>query len=503
MNEFPVLKYNINALNTLSLSPQPQGVISQESWLRNRQLQDNLVHLIGSCGYRFLELPILEPTELFLRKAGGDLASQIYSFLDPAGNSVSLRPEFTSSLMQHFLVGSEPETRTTRWQYAGPVFRYGGPDSQTRGQFTQIGAELIGPTGVLADAELVTLASDLLVALGLDSYVFNLADLQVLNSLLAVADISDRARSFVAANIPAMRADAGAVETLLDRAENLHLIGHGPADRGLAPAIAGLDDDQARTVLQGFLQWSGSDLLQLGQRDADEVVERLMRKLRGSDDRAELEKALVLAAAMANVRGEPLAAVDKARNILASAGADTATLDRLEELLRLLLFQPGLTDHLQVDFGLVRGIAYYNGIVFEVDHPRAAGSLGGGGRYDSLALAFGNPEPVPALGFAYNLNALLNLESRQPDSPALNRAAPSGLLAWPGSVLVVPEDAASRQEALAAAREWRQRGYQARLQVEEMSVSDSASERIRQDVDCVVTVGPYGRQVLDPPEAIV
>ncbi len=503
LNHFPRLKYNVRALNNVAFSRQTEGVASQESWLRNRQLQDKLLHLIGSYGYRYLELPILEPTELLLRKSGGDLASQIYSFLDPAGNSVSLRPEFTSSLMQHYLNQDDRPDFPTRWQYAGPVFRYGGPNSGAAGQFTQIGAELIGSTGVLADAELVTLASDLLVALGIDGYTFHLADLQVLNSMLEVAAISDRARSFVAANIPVLRANPGAVESLLEQAMSLHLVGQGQADRNLAPAIAGLDDDQARGVLQGFLRWSGSDLLQLGQRDAGEVVERLLRKLRGSDDRGELEKALRLAAALANVRGEPMAAVQSARETLSSAGADAAALDRLEELLRLLLAQPGLDGHLEVDFGLVRGIAYYNGIVFEVNHPQSPVSLGGGGRYDSLALAFGNPDPVPALGFACNLDALLRLETGPVESNSAVSVgdADSGFLNWPLSVLVAAEDTESRQAALAAARDWRQRGCQARLEVFDGTDSALASETPGRGINHVVTVSRDGSQSVDPPLA--
>ena len=62
-----------------------------------------------------------------------------------------------------------------------------------------------------------------------------------------------------------------------------------------------------------------------------------------------------------------------------------------------------------VDFGLARGLAYYNGIVFEVRHPDWPNPLGGGGRYDGLARALGSPVDVPALGFAYTLETLLAL----------------------------------------------------------------------------------------------
>jgi len=64
--------------------------LPRESWLRKQRMQESLTSLIGSYGYRFLETPLLEGTELFLRQSGGDLASRMYSFVDAGSNQVSL-----------------------------------------------------------------------------------------------------------------------------------------------------------------------------------------------------------------------------------------------------------------------------------------------------------------------------------------------------------------------------------------------------------------------------
>ena len=45
-----------------------------------------LSDLFSSGGYDAIDTPFLEPTEMFLRKGGGEMASQIYSFIDPGGN---------------------------------------------------------------------------------------------------------------------------------------------------------------------------------------------------------------------------------------------------------------------------------------------------------------------------------------------------------------------------------------------------------------------------------
>ena len=67
--------------------------LAQESWRLKQDLQDRLMGLFSSFRYGCLETPILEATELFLRKSGGELALRIYSFTDSGGAQVSLRPE--------------------------------------------------------------------------------------------------------------------------------------------------------------------------------------------------------------------------------------------------------------------------------------------------------------------------------------------------------------------------------------------------------------------------
>ena len=384
--------------------------VSQESWRSKRDLQDRLMELIGGFGYRYLETPILEPTDLFLRKSGGELASRIYSFTDPGSNSVSLRPEFTSSIVRHYLEHAAEIELPARWQYAGPVFRYEASHPEAGGQFTQVGAELVGASSIKADAEVLGLAAQVLSQLGVADWRLELADLDVLNSVLDAVGVSERARTFIIGSVPRLRQGRQVVPGLGEEARRLHLTGQGGEANYLGRAIKGLDDGRARVVLQGLLQWSAAD--QLGQRNPDEVVARLLRKLRGSDTEDTLRRGLELAGDLAAVRGEPKDALDAAGAVVRAAGADGTAFIRLGELLDLLLSDDAIAGHLALDFGLVRGLAYYNGIVFEARHPSCLESLGGGGRYDGLARALGSEVAVPALGFAYNLEALLALTGK-------------------------------------------------------------------------------------------
>ena len=440
--------------------------LSQEAWLSKRELQDRLVELISGHGYHFLDTPILEPTDLFLRKSGGELASRMYSFTDASSNQVSLRPEFTSSIMRYYLEHAHTIDLPARWQYAGPVFRYQDAEqashdppvspaigatsakggSLLRGlQFTQVGAELVGSAGVIADAELVGLALTVTSHVGLSDCWLELGDLDVLHSVLDAVGVSERARTFIIGSVPQLRKGRPALPALVERAQQLHLATpssslrqRGEETRGdyLSEAIHGLGDTEARKVLRGLLQWTAVD--QMGQRDPDEVVERLLRKLRGRDDIGTLQRGLELIADLSLIHGEPDAAIDAARTVVHQAGADPAALERLAQLIGLLdaspcpvtgegqdgdeiprtgvleyssgvLSRKGRGGGVRLDFGLARGLAYYNGIIFEVKHPAWPSFLGGGGRYDGLARALGSPETVPALGFAYTLETLLAL----------------------------------------------------------------------------------------------
>ena len=64
-----------------------------------------------------------------------------------------------------------------------------------------------------------------------------------------------------------------------------------------------------------------------------------------------------------------------------------------------------------LDLGLARGLAYYTGVQFDVEHPRVRGThaLGGGGRYDDLIGALGGRRATPAIGFAYTLDHVARL----------------------------------------------------------------------------------------------
>ena len=145
--------------------------------------------VFGGFGYGEIRIPLLEPTELFVRSVGEStdiVGKEMYTFADRKGRSLTLRPEGTAGVARAFIengLGQRPSP--LRLRYMGPMFRY---EKMQRGrfrQFAQIGIELLGAVLPQADVEVLLALHSFLEELGFDDLVI------VLNNL---GDPEDRGR---------------------------------------------------------------------------------------------------------------------------------------------------------------------------------------------------------------------------------------------------------------------------------------------------------------------
>jgi len=123
-------------------------------------------------GFREIRTPALESTELFARSVGTstDIVNKEMYTLRRGDESFSLRPENTASVarafVEHDMHRSVASGYPARLFYMGPMFRYERPQKGRQRQFHQIGAEILGATEPLADAETLEMLWRLLDALG-------------------------------------------------------------------------------------------------------------------------------------------------------------------------------------------------------------------------------------------------------------------------------------------------------------------------------------------------
>src|SRR5918997_2441802 len=125
-------------------------------------------------GFKRVEVPVIEPTEVFARSIGETtdvVSKEMYSFEDRGGESITLRPEFTAGICRAFLTEGWQQHAPLKVATWGAAFRYERPQKGRFRQFHQLDAEIIGAAEPSADVEIITFAAQLLDELGLGERV--------------------------------------------------------------------------------------------------------------------------------------------------------------------------------------------------------------------------------------------------------------------------------------------------------------------------------------------
>jgi histidyl-tRNA synthetase len=140
-----------------------QDVLPPESERWN-ELEGRIHALARRFGYGEIRTPTFESTELFVRGVGETtdiVEKEMYTFTDKGGRSLTLRPEWTASVvraaLEHHLFTQGP----LRLYYIGPIFRYERPQRGRYRQSHQFGVECFGYAGPEADLEVISLAWEL------------------------------------------------------------------------------------------------------------------------------------------------------------------------------------------------------------------------------------------------------------------------------------------------------------------------------------------------------
>jgi len=315
-------------------------------------------------GFREYDGPPLEPLELFTQKSGEEIVGQLFNFVDKGGREVALRPEMTPTFARMVAAHHRDYKKPIKWFAVPQFFRY---EKQQRGRLRehfQFNADIVGESDVSADAELISLAIDILRSFGLTQNDF-------------VVRVSDRAmwRRYLSA--------------------------------------AGVADEKQSVALQAI------------DKMERQPVENTREKL-----------------SSAGLTGQKL------EEILAIAdGKVPADSPALKEMLERL---GDLTGYCQVDFKIVRGLAYYTGIVWEIhDRKRELRAIAGGGRYDTLLAQLGGVD-LPALGFGMGDVVLTELLKDRGLLPKID---------WGLDAYVVIAEESLRPEALKLIHELRDDGF--------------------------------------------
>ena len=289
-------------------------------------------------GFAEWEAPTIESTELYLKKSGGELPTQLFRVTDQGERDITVRPELTASLGRIAAAYQREYTKPLKWFEIGSCFRYEKPQKGRLREFVQFNADILGEASEGADAELIALAIDCMREFGFTSEDF-------------IVRASDR-------------------EVWINYATQ-----HGVAEESIHDFLA---------VIDKF------------ERDRPE------------DSQKKLD-------AFNMKRGD---IVDFIANPPAGCSPHFEVV--LEELRAR-----GLADYVKLDLTVVRGLAYYTGVVFEIfDKGHSLRAIAGGGRYDGLVGTLSNGAvDMPATGFAMGDAVIAHLIEACPAARALRDAA--------------------------------------------------------------------------------
>lgn len=145
--------------------------------------------------YGFVEYegPILEPTELYKKKSGDEIVTQLFCFEDKGGRDVSMRPELTPTLARMAAARQRDFKKPLRWFSIGQFFRYEKHQKGRGREFYQFNCDILGEENVGADAELAALSIDIMRELGFtsDDFRLRISDREAWTTFAAKAGVSD------------------------------------------------------------------------------------------------------------------------------------------------------------------------------------------------------------------------------------------------------------------------------------------------------------------------
>ena len=147
-----------------------KDILPDEIW--KWQYIESVAHnIFPRYGFKEIRLPIFEDTRLFSRSIGETtdiVEKEMYTFEDRSGDSITLRPEGTASVVRAYVQHKMYNPPAVlKMFYIGPMFRYERPQAGRLRQFNQIGVEAMGSSSPVVDVEVMTMLVEFFRELGL------------------------------------------------------------------------------------------------------------------------------------------------------------------------------------------------------------------------------------------------------------------------------------------------------------------------------------------------
>lgn len=380
-------------------------------------LQTILENYAQLFGYENIDVPIFEPVDTFLTKAGNHVFNRLITF-NVDGVTMALRPEFTAVIAKNVSQSTLPK----RLQCSGPIFHH--HTSSLDWSQESFGIELLGVDGSFADAEIIAFAALSMETLGIDNYQIVVGHVGLTRALLENFGLPKRLFRYLLNHRQQIATDS---DSFLKDASN---------DFQFTPQHHENDwqsnDIAAQEMLQSMFKRTN---MPLGSRTTEDIIQRLNEQ----QQTAVMYEQMVAAAKFLQDWSNITCSISDAKDVLYKHITDKYTNTLVADWLHgLHLVQSyGIRpEKLVIKPDLVRTWDYYTGVVFELRTDDKT-YIGGGGRYnDLIKLLNGTDESAPAIGFALNLDMITTLLNHSVNEQAIfnivgeNEVGDEQLIEW-------------------------------------------------------------------------
>src|SRR5437764_9424641 len=202
-----------------SVTPQLGGVPGFRDLLPDeaeivREAQESLLAEMRRWGYRHVITPMVESTDVLELGLGSEQRRKLFKFTDVGGEVVALVGERTVPVARLVAGKLRAAPLPLRLCYAGPVLSTDEERFQHRRETYQVGAELIGASGPVADAEVIALAARCMEATGIRRYQIDVGHAEFFHGIMDAVKLPDKVKGAVREALVAR--DFVALESLLE-----------------------------------------------------------------------------------------------------------------------------------------------------------------------------------------------------------------------------------------------------------------------------------------------
>ncbi|MFZ2544615.1 MAG: histidine--tRNA ligase [Candidatus Saccharimonadales bacterium] len=173
-----------------TLSSQPYKG-TRDYYPEDKRVQNYIFNVwrkvVQAHGYQEYGAPMVEPLEVYAAKSGQEIVNeQTYSFVDRGERAVAIRPEMTPSISRMVASRRQELGYPARLYSIANFMRYERPQRGREREFWQLNADIFGVDNILADAEIIGLADEIMKAFGAtnDMYTIHVNSRDLINHMM-------------------------------------------------------------------------------------------------------------------------------------------------------------------------------------------------------------------------------------------------------------------------------------------------------------------------------